>query len=114
MTARSMTGSSYLVLLALAAGRTHGYAMMSYVDELSDGREQLPAGTLYRTLARLEAEGLIAESGSREPSAPQDAQRRYYRLTGEGRNALAEETQRLERLITAARRAGVTPGEGVA
>jgi DNA-binding PadR family transcriptional regulator len=103
MTARSMPNSSYLVLLALAAGRTHGYAMMSFAEEVSGGHEQLPAGTLYRTLARLEAAGLIAESIHREPSAPQDAQRRYYRLTSEGHEALAEGGRHLERLVAVGR-----------
>lgn len=109
-----LTTAGYYILLALAAGHTHGYAMMRYVELVSAGREDLPAGTLYRTLARLAADGLIGESGRRDPEAPQDAQRRYYRLTAAGRRALREEAQRLERLVDAAAEAGVLPAADVA
>jgi DNA-binding PadR family transcriptional regulator len=114
MATRPLATPAFLVLLALAAGHRHGYAMMGFAEEISQGSEQLPAGTLYRTLARLENDGLIAESGGRDGSAPQDAQRRYYRLTQQGREALDAETARLERLVAAARRSGATPDRGVA
>lgn len=109
-----LTPAACTVLLALAAGHAHGYAMMRYADTVSGGGDPLPPGTLYRTLAKLSGEGLIAESERRDPGAPQDAQRRYYRLTPVGRRALREEVARLERLVSAAVEAGVLPTTGAA
>lgn len=103
----ALTTAGFQVLLALAAGHSHGYAVMGFVDELTEGRVRLGPGTLYRTLARLVADELVTESEANDPTAPHDARRRYYQLTPLGAQAVREEAALLARLLDAARRAGV-------
>jgi DNA-binding PadR family transcriptional regulator len=103
-----LTATAFEVLVALAAGATHGYAVMRFVEQISDGADQLPAGTLYRTMARLLADGLVEEVDDTNPSAPHDARRRYYRLTDEGRGLAAAEADRLASLVKIARAHGLT------
>jgi DNA-binding PadR family transcriptional regulator len=88
------------ILLCLADGEQHGYAIMQEVLERTDGKVKLWPATLYGSLRRLTEEGFIQESRRREPD---DERRRYYRLTPEGRQALQAEIQRLEDLVRAAR-----------
>ena len=83
-----MTGQAFFVLTALADGPRHGYGIVGDVTELSQGRVKLKIGSLYGVLDRLSADGLIEPD--REES--HDGRlRRYYRLTSDGRNALAQE-----------------------
>ena len=103
----SLTTAGFQVLLALASGHSHGYAVMIFVDQLSGGRIRLGPGTLYRTLARLVADDLVTESGATDPSAPHDARRRYYELTPQGAEAVREEAELLARLVDAAHIAGL-------
>jgi len=91
------------ILLALAGGERHGYAIMRETEQLSAGAVRLGPGTLYRTLKTLLDAGLIAESGERPDPAHDDERRRYYRLTGFGRRVTLAETQRLARLVAHAR-----------
>ena len=95
------------MLLALASGQSHGYAIMGFVDQLTAGRVRLGPGTLYRTLARLVADELVSESGASDPSAPHDARRRYYQLTPLGAQAVRDEAELLARLVEAAQAAGL-------
>ena len=85
-----MTGQAFFVLTALAGGPRHGYGIVGEVAELSQGRVQLKIGSLYGVLDRLAAEGLI--EADRE-EAHDGRLRRYYRLTRDGRRALAEEAE---------------------
>jgi PadR family transcriptional regulator PadR len=85
-----MTGQAFFVLTALAAGPRHGYGIVGEVAELSHGRVRLKIGGLYGVLERLAAEGLI--EADRE-EAHDGRLRRYYRLTRDGRGALAEEAE---------------------
>jgi DNA-binding PadR family transcriptional regulator len=103
----SLTTAGFQVLLALASGHSHGYAVMTFVDQLSDGRIRLGPGTLYRTLARLVADEFVSESGANDPSAPHDARRRYYELTPQGAEAVRKEAELLARLVAAADTAGL-------
>jgi DNA-binding PadR family transcriptional regulator len=84
--------ATYYVLAGLLDGPRHGYGIAQAAAELSEGRVRLTAGTIYGALERLTAEGLIAPD-SEEVVAGR--RRRYYRLTGEGRTALAAEAARL-------------------
>jgi DNA-binding PadR family transcriptional regulator len=102
-----VTRAAFEVMLALGAGAAHGYGVMQYVERLTDGAEIIPAGTLYRTLARLVADGWVEETGSINPDAPHDARRRYYRLTELGRSVAAEEAKQMDRLVAGAREAGL-------
>src|SRR5579875_1297326 len=76
-----------LLLSVLAAGPAHGYAIISALRERSEGTFDLPEGTIYPALHRLEGAGLLSSSW-----APADSRRRrVYALTDEGAAALAAE-----------------------
>jgi PadR family transcriptional regulator, regulatory protein PadR len=90
MASGTMTGQAFFVLTALADGPRHGYGIVSEVAELSQGRVKLKIGSLYGVLDRLAASGLIEPD---REEAHDGRLRRYYRLTRDGRAALAEEAQ---------------------
>ncbi|GAC1575832.1 MAG: helix-turn-helix transcriptional regulator [Candidatus Elarobacter sp.] len=100
----------FYVLVALAAGEKHGYAIMRDVEEQSGGTMSLGPGTLYGSLKRLLVQGLVIESAARPDPALDDERRRYYELTGLGRRVVAAESIRLQRQVAAARRAGAAKG----
>jgi DNA-binding PadR family transcriptional regulator len=109
--APSLTPAAFQVLLALAAGESHGYAVMRFVEQVTAGTVRLGPGTLYRTIGRLLADGLVDEAEGGDPAAPHDARRRYYRLTPLGRQAAEAEAALLRRMVDAATRAGLLPAE---
>jgi PadR family transcriptional regulator PadR len=90
MAAQPMTGQAFFVLTALADGPRHGYGIVGDVAELSQGRVQLKIGSLYGVLERLAVEALIEPD---REEAHDGRLRRYYRLTNDGRRALAEEAE---------------------
>jgi DNA-binding PadR family transcriptional regulator len=87
----------YHVLLALAEGARHGYVIAERVADESGGALRPRAGSLYRVIARLLAEGLLTEHDAPEDEPHPGLARRYYALTPAGRRTLAEETARLKR-----------------
>lgn len=90
------------VLVALAAGPSHGYAIRQEVEARTDGALRLWPASLYGTLAELTERGLIEEA--RPPRGrDDDPRRRYYALTRDGRQALAGEATRLAALARLAR-----------
>jgi DNA-binding PadR family transcriptional regulator len=92
------------ILLALSEGDFHGYAIKQDVERRTGGAIRLGPGTLYEAIQRLEDSGLIAEAGAAAaPAHGQEAQRRYYTLTGRGWSALREEVRRLARIVDDAR-----------
>ncbi|HSC25834.1 MAG TPA: PadR family transcriptional regulator [Vicinamibacterales bacterium] len=91
------------LLVSLAAGEKHGYALRKDVVSRSGGRVRLGPATLYRTLAFLLEDGAIEESGRRPVPELDDERRRYYRLTDRGRRMLRSEVARLEQLAASAR-----------
>ncbi len=96
------------VLLSLANEEQHGYGIMQEVLSRTNGKIRLWPATLYGTLERLLDADLIAEAKRRPSADGEDARRRYYRLTAQGRRVLAAECVRLEdlvRVIRAKRRA---------
>jgi DNA-binding PadR family transcriptional regulator len=98
-----LTAPSFHVLVALADGEKHGYAILKDVKRRSAGRVTLTAGTLYGVIRRLLADGLIVESDERPDPALDDERRRYYRLTPFGRNVAAAEADRLAAMVDMAR-----------
>jgi PadR family transcriptional regulator PadR len=92
MTKRTMQEATFLILTSLAAGSQHGYGIISDVDGISDGRVRLRAGTLYTALDRLREDGLIELD---REEIVENRLRRYYRLTRQGTEQLAEEAARL-------------------
>ena len=97
----------FLVLLMLAPGDRHGYGIMQDVEEHTGGTVLLEAGSLYRTIRRLQDEGWITESARRPAADRDDERRRYYRLTPIGRRIVAAEASRLRRLVRLAEAANV-------
>ena len=94
--------STYCVLLALADGELHGYAIMQAVTEMTSGREAILPGTLYAALARMVDEGLIEErDGVEEVSG--GPKRRYYRRTKLGKAVARAESERLHALLSIAK-----------
>ena len=98
------------ILLALAEGERHGYAIIQEVEARSNGEVRLETGTLYRALRRLVADG-YAKPSARRPASDatdgghDDERRRYYAITPAGRQVAAAEAARLARLVAAARSA---------
>ena len=89
----------FLVLLMIAPKERHGYGIMQDVLEHTDGRIELEAGSLYRIIRRLGAEGLLEESARRPAADLDDERRRYYRLTPLGRRVATAEAARLRSLV---------------
>jgi DNA-binding PadR family transcriptional regulator len=101
------TPATFHILLVLADGPAHGYAMMSEVEEMTDGRTRLGPGTLYRSLFKLLHEGWIAEVPGADGRPDADERRRVYRITAKGLGVAREEARRLEALVRAARDRGL-------
>ena len=97
------TPAMFHMLLALAAGEMHGYAIMREVAILSDGQMSIGPGTLYGSIKKMLAGGLIEESHRRPDPELDDERRRYYRITESGRRVVVAEAERLSRLVREAR-----------
>jgi DNA-binding PadR family transcriptional regulator len=93
----------FQVLLTLAQGPSHGYAIGKDLQERSGGRVDPTTGALYHILRRLEDAGLI-EPAPEALAEGEDARRRYFRITAAGRRAAKAEAAWLETLVTTARR----------
>jgi DNA-binding PadR family transcriptional regulator len=105
-----LTRVVFHMLLALADGPRHGYAIMKDVEGQTDGALKIGAGTLYGTLQRLTEAGWVADSEAPMAAATlRDERRRFYRLTPDGRKALGAEVSRLEELVRLARRSRGVP-----
>jgi DNA-binding PadR family transcriptional regulator len=98
-----LTPAVFHILLALADGEKHGYAIMQEVEALTDGKIRLGPGTLYGSIKRLLAGGLIEESDERPDPELDDERRRYYRLTEFGQRIATAEAERLFLLVRQAR-----------
>ena len=97
-----LTPTVFHMLVALAGGPRHGYAVAQEVEELTDGRVVLGPGTLYGSLQRMQDSGLIEETDNPGEDGLHAGRRRYYRVTPLGSAALHAESQRLARTLTVA------------
>ncbi len=102
-----LTPVVFAILLSLAEGDKHGYQMMKDARAPEGGGIRMGPGTLYGSLDRMMRDGLVEETGVTD-----DERRRYYRLTGLGRKALAAELGRLEAAVAGARTLGLLPQGG--
>ena len=91
------------ILLALADGQKHGYAIMTEVETVTDGTVTMGPGTLYGAVKRMILAGLISEAEERPDPELDDQRRRYYRLTALGVRGLDSEIARMEHLARAGR-----------
>src|SRR5882672_12043292 len=98
-----LTPAAFHVLMALADGERHGYAIMQEIAEHTDGRMKMGPGTLYGTIKRLLEAGLIEESDERPNAELDDERRRYYRLSGVGQRVVRAEAQRYADMAAVAR-----------
>jgi len=103
-----LTPQVFQILLALADGDRHGYAIMQEVEARTEGRMKLGAGTLYGAIKRLRQLGLIEERDAATGESA-EARRRTYGLTVRGRAVAVAESKRLERLVEAARTKRLIP-----
>lgn len=96
---KSLPAASLYLVLALLDGESHGYALLRRVEDLSAGAVRMGPGTLYGTLNRLLADGLITETTDRV-ARDHNERRRYYQLTGTGEIVAREELGRLRSLVS--------------
>ena len=107
----TLTTAALHILVSIGPDERHGYAIMTEVDQLTNGAVRLAPGTLYTTIKRLLGDGLIEETGERPDPHLDDQRRRYYRLTPAGRAVVAAEVQRLETLVSRARPWAIGTGD---
>jgi len=98
-----LSPTSFHVLVAMAGGPRHGYAIAQEVEELTAGRLVMGPGTLYGSLQRMTAAGLIEEAANPGEDGLHASRRRYYRMTPLGSTALRAESERLLRAASVAR-----------
>jgi len=92
------------VLLALGHRSLHGYGIMQAIEEKTEGAATILPGTLYTTLNRMLADGLIEEAEAPKNAPDDDRRRRYYRITRFGEDVVAAEAGRMSVLLSVARR----------
>jgi DNA-binding PadR family transcriptional regulator len=97
------------ILLALSTEERHGYGIMKQVERESRGKVKMGPGTLYGSIGRMIAAGLIRESDKRRDPALDDERRIYYSLTGLGRKALEAELDRYREVVAVATEKHVSP-----
>lgn len=105
-----LPAATFHILLALGNGEKHGYAIIQDVAQRTGGALKLSAGTLYRSIARMLDQGLIAETAERPAPEDDDERRRYYRLTEMGAAVARAEARRLTQLLELARQSGFAEG----
>jgi DNA-binding PadR family transcriptional regulator len=105
-----LSGAVFHILLALADGERHGYAIIKEVEASTGGRVRLGPGTLYGSIKRMLGEGLIEESDERPDPSLDDQRRRYYRLAQFGRRVAVAEAERLSQMVSAARAKNLIAG----
>ena len=105
-----MTPAVFNILLALADGEKHGYAIMLEVEKNTQGAVKMGPGTLYGSIKRMLASSLIEECDERPDESIDDQRRRYYRLSNLGESALRLEAKRLENQVSIARLKQVLDG----
>jgi DNA-binding PadR family transcriptional regulator len=98
-----LSPTSFHVLVAMAGGPRHGYAIAQEVEELTSGRLVMGPGTLYGSLQRMTAAGLIEEATNPGEDGLHASRRRYYQMTPLGGTALRAESERLLHAANVAR-----------
>jgi DNA-binding PadR family transcriptional regulator len=98
-----LTPPMFHLLVALADGDKHGYAIIKEVHRRTDGKVRLSAGTLYALIKRFVQDGLIVECDERPDPSLDDERRRYYRLSDNGRAVAIAEARRMEEAVGQAR-----------
>lgn len=103
-----LTSAVFYILLALADGDKHGYAIMQETVKLSEGEFRMGPATLYTNIQRLLTASLIKEVVAGGPEEV-DARRRYYRLTKQGKALLEQELERMRKILRRAQKFSLAP-----
>ncbi|HXW04160.1 MAG TPA: PadR family transcriptional regulator [Vicinamibacterales bacterium] len=104
-----LTPGMFQVLIALADGEKHGYAILKEVARRTGGEVTLSPATLYTIIRRFVQEGVIGETAERPNPALDDERRRYYRLTPYGRKVAHAEASRMAAALGMARAKKLIP-----
>jgi DNA-binding PadR family transcriptional regulator len=107
-----LSPAAFHILLALVDGERHGYGIMQETARRGEGRVTLGPGTLYRSIRRLLADGLIEESDERPVPELDDERRHYYRITPFGLRVAGAEAERMAALVRAAELKHLLPHPG--
>jgi DNA-binding PadR family transcriptional regulator len=102
-----LSRSAFLVLFALADQPRHGLAIIDWIADSTKGQVKLGPGTLYGTLQKLLADGLIREAPAAPDPDDDDPRRRYYTLTPRAKRELKAEAARMRTLVDAAVARGI-------
>lgn len=97
----------FLILMALTDGSQHGYGLVKAIEAESEGEVQMDPANLYRSLRRLERDGLVAEVEG--PPDEETERRRYYGLTEYGESVVRAEALRVSRLVRTAKAKKLIP-----
>jgi DNA-binding PadR family transcriptional regulator len=87
------------ILLTLADGVSHGYAIKRDIEQRTGGALRLGPASLYQSIQKLERDGLITDTSQPVDYPGARVNQRHYRLTDKGRAALHHELDRLERIV---------------
>src|SRR3984957_9760804 len=98
-----LPAAAFQIMLSLADGNLHGYAIMRQVEEQTGGRLRLGPGTLYSSIQSLLEEKFIEEVSGKEFSESQPERRRFYRLTSAGRKLARSESEKMADVLRVAR-----------
>ena len=93
-----LKADDFNILLSLADGDRHGYAMLKEIEAAKGGRARIAPSPFYRRIRRLLERSLVTEADERPAPELDDERRRYFRLTPLGRAVLAAEAARLVEL----------------
>ena len=98
-----LTEPTFYILLSLAPGKKHGYAIAKDVKELSNERVNLSTSTLYTAIGRLLDQELIERLFEEDEDSGPGLPRKSYALTELGKRVLEAETSRLQGMVNEAR-----------
>lgn len=101
--------ATFHILMAVTDEDRHGYAIIQDIAAGTDGALQMSAGTLYRSIQRMQEQGLIVEARERPAPEDDDERRRYYRITPFGLAVARAEARRLTQMVKLARARGIAP-----
>jgi DNA-binding PadR family transcriptional regulator len=108
-----LPAAAFQIMLALADGDLHGYAIMRQVEEQSGGRLRLGPGTLYGSIQTLVEGKLIEEVDRPEDTDGRSERRRSYRLTVAGRKLARAEAEKMADVLRVARARKILRGDYV-
>jgi len=108
-----LPAAAFQIMLALADGDLHGYAIMRQVEEQTGGRLRLGPGTLYGSIQALLEGKLIEEVDRPEDTEVSSERRRYYKLTVTGRKVARSEAEKMADVLRVARTRKILRGDYV-